>query len=57
MDLLDVARLLRFQTAWERRFHHYNLLLDAGISAEEASRIADLAAADRAEMSQQREAA
>jgi hypothetical protein len=48
MDLLDVARLLRFQTDWERRFHHYNLLLDAGIEAEEAERIAALAAEDRA---------
>lgn len=47
MDLLDVARLLRFQTAWERRFHEYDLLLTAGIDADEAERIVRRAAADR----------
>lgn len=48
MDLLDVARLLRFQTDWERRWHHYELLLTAGIDADEAERIVRRAAADRA---------
>lgn len=48
MDLLYVARLLRFQSAWERRFHEYELLLTAGIDADEAERIVRRAAADRA---------
>jgi hypothetical protein len=48
MDILETARLLRFQTDWERRFHHYELLLTAGINAEEAERIVRRAAADRA---------
>ena len=49
MDLLDVARLLRFETEWQRQFSHYCLLLDAGIEAEEAERIAALAAEDRSQ--------
>jgi len=48
MDLLDVARLLRFQTDWERRFSDYCRLIDAGLSESEAERIADLTAQDRA---------
>ncbi len=48
MDILEAARLLRFTTDWERRFHHYNLLLNAGLAPEEAARIADLTVAERA---------
>lgn len=47
MDILDVAKLLRFQSDWERRFHEYELLLIAGVDAIEAERIVRLAAADR----------
>jgi hypothetical protein len=47
-DLADIAHMLRFQTAWERRFHEYNLLLKAGLSQSEAERIASEAAQDRA---------
>lgn len=57
MDILEAARLLRFQTDWERRFHHYNLLLEAGLSADEAAQIADLEVADHAEISRERIAA
>jgi len=46
-DLAEVARFLRFPTAWERRFHEYDLLTKAGLSDEEAERIASLAAFDR----------
>lgn len=49
MDILDAARLLRFQTDWERRFHEYELLLTAGIDADEAEKIVSRAAADRSE--------
>ncbi len=49
MDLLEAVRLLRFQSDWERRFHEYELLLTAGIDAEEAEKIVRRAAADRAE--------
>lgn len=48
MDILETARLLRFTTAWERRWHYYETLLTAGVNAEEASRIVDEAEADRA---------
>lgn len=47
MDLLDTAREFRFSSAWERRFHDYEMLLLAGVGQEEAERIATLAAADR----------
>ena len=47
MDILEASRLLRFTTDWERHFHDYDLLVTAGIDAEEAERIATLAAADR----------
>ena len=47
IDLVDVAHLLRFSTAWERRFHEYELLLNAGIDADEAERIVSLVEADR----------
>jgi hypothetical protein len=56
MDILETARLLRFQSAWERRFHQYELLLIAGVDAEEAERIVRRTAADRAE-AEQKEAA
>lgn len=36
---IELARLVRFASPWERRWHHYELLLTAGISADEASRI------------------
>lgn len=48
MDILEAARLLRFQTAWERRFHEYDLLLTAGVDPDEAERIVRRVAADRA---------
>jgi hypothetical protein len=48
MDLLEAARLFRFQSDWERRFHEYELLLTAGIDADEAERIVRRTAADRA---------
>lgn len=47
MDILEAARLLRFQSPWERRFHAYCLLTDAGIEPEESERIVSLAEADR----------
>jgi hypothetical protein len=47
-DLADIAHMLRFQTAWERRFADYCLLLDAGLSQSEAERIASEVARDRA---------
>lgn len=47
MDILEAARLLRFQTDWERRFHHYELLLTAGIDPDEAESIVSQADADR----------
>ncbi|MBZ9922683.1 hypothetical protein LB579_34055 [Mesorhizobium sp. BR1-1-7] len=53
MDILDAAKLLRFQTDWERRFHEYDLLLTAGIDADEAERIVRRAAADRAALQQE----
>lgn len=55
MDILETARLLRFQTDWERRFHEYDLLLAAGVDADEAERIVRRAAADR--VAHQQEAA
>ncbi len=51
MDILETARLLRFQSDWERRFHEYEMLLTAGIDADEAERIVRRAAADRASAS------
>lgn len=48
MDILETARLLRFQTAWERRFRDYDLLLTAGVDPDEAERIVRRVAADRA---------
>lgn len=47
MDILETARLLRFQTDWERRWHHYCLLEKAGLSPKEALRIVTQAEADR----------
>ncbi|WP_164548516.1 hypothetical protein [Mesorhizobium sp. M7D.F.Ca.US.005.01.1.1] len=47
MDLLEAARLLRFSTDWERRFHEYDLLLTAGVHPDEAERIVRRVAADR----------
>lgn len=47
MDVLEASRLLRFQTDWERRFHDYDLLVTAGVDADEAERIVRRAAADR----------
>jgi hypothetical protein len=47
-DLLDAAHMLRFQTDWERRLHEYDLLLTAGVDADEAERIVRRAAQDRA---------
>jgi hypothetical protein len=49
MDILEACRLLRFQSDWERRFHEYELLLTAGVDADEAERIVRRTAADRAE--------
>lgn len=48
MDILETARLLRFHTDWERRFHEYCLLTEAGIPDHEALSIATQAAEDRA---------
>lgn len=48
MDILETVRLLRFQTAWERRFHEYCLLEAAGIAPDEALRIVNQVEADRA---------
>ena len=48
MDILEAARLLRFQTDWERRFHDYELLLTAGVDPDEAEQIVRRTAADRA---------
>lgn len=47
MDVLEAARLLRFQTDWERRWHQYEMLLTAGVDADEAEKIVRRAAADR----------
>lgn len=48
--LIDVSRIQRraFHTEWARRTHEYNLLLTAGINADEAERIVRRTAADRA---------
>lgn len=46
-DYLDVARLLFHKPAWERRFREYEMLLTAGIDADEAERIVSQAEADR----------
>ncbi len=48
MDILEAARLLRFQTDWERRFRDYDLLVTAGVHPDEAERIVRRVAADRA---------
>ncbi|WP_167498777.1 hypothetical protein [Mesorhizobium sp. M2D.F.Ca.ET.223.01.1.1] len=47
MDILDAVREFRFQSEWERRFHEYDLLLAAGVDADEAEKIVRHAAADR----------
>lgn len=37
---LELARLVETGTEWKRRFTTYDRLLDAGLSSEEAARIA-----------------
>lgn len=56
MDILEAARLLRFQSPWERRFHEYELLLAAGIDPDEAESIVSRAAADREDETERRAA-
>lgn len=48
--LIDLSRIQRsaFHTGWARRAHEYELLLTAGIDADEAERIVRRTAADRA---------
>lgn len=48
--LLDVSRAQRraFHTAWARRAHEYDMLLTAGVDADEAEKIVRRVAADRA---------
>jgi hypothetical protein len=48
--LLEVSRTQRraFETAWSRRYHELDLLLTAGVNADEAERIVRRVAADRA---------
>jgi hypothetical protein len=46
-DFAEIARILRFQTPWDRLFHEYDLLTIAGIPSDEAERIVSEAAADR----------
>lgn len=36
---IEASRITRFQSAWERRVHHYELLLNAGVPDDEALRI------------------
>ncbi|MFC5385146.1 hypothetical protein ACFPLB_04100 [Aquamicrobium segne] len=36
---LELSRLVRTSSAWERRFHEYELLLTAGLSCDEAAQI------------------
>jgi hypothetical protein len=52
--LLEVSRTQRraFETAWSRRYHEYDLLLTAGVDADEAERIVRRTAADRAAITQ-----
>jgi hypothetical protein len=49
--LLEVSRTQRraFETAWSRRYHELDLLLTAGVNADEAERIVRRVAADRNE--------
>lgn len=37
---IEIARLTKTSTEWERRFKTYDRLQDAGLSCEEAARIA-----------------
>lgn len=48
--LIDISRVQRsaFETEWSRRAREYELLLTAGIDADEAERIVRRTAADRA---------
>ena len=50
-DYLEELALIRM-SAMQRRVWEFALLLGAGLKPDEAEQIADLAAADRAEMSQ-----
>lgn len=54
-DLIEECALIEMSRIQRRSWEF--LLLTAGLKPDEAERIADLAAEDRAEMSQQREAA
>lgn len=36
---IELARLVETGTEWERRFRRYDLLIDAGLSCEEAAEI------------------
>lgn len=47
-DGRTVRRVAAFETDWSRRFRDLDLLLTAGIDADEAERIVRRAAADRA---------
>lgn len=51
LALLEVSRLTRGPSPWERRVHHYDMLLDAGLPHDEALRIAE--DVSRAEQQQQ----
>jgi hypothetical protein len=41
LSTIEASRFTRPQTRWERCIHHYELLLNAGLSHEESLRIAE----------------
>ncbi len=41
LAIMEVSRLTRGPSPWERRVHHYDMLLDAGLSHEEALQIVE----------------
>ncbi|WP_167522433.1 MULTISPECIES: hypothetical protein [unclassified Mesorhizobium] len=47
-DYTEIAREFRYQSEWERRLHDYEMLIIAGVSDEEALRVATQTAEDRA---------
>lgn len=55
---IEAARMLRHLTAWERNLRHFDVLCDAGVPADRALEIIELASADReAEITTRRAAA
>lgn len=44
---IEAARMCATPTAWERRLRHFDVLCDAGVPADRALEIIELASADR----------